>query len=109
MKASKNPSAHVIVWEFIAPAGREREFEEVYGPRGEWARLFARGVGYLGSELWRDAATPRRYWVIDRWETEAAFEAFKSRHHEEYEALDRRCEALTEKETRLGGFVSEGG
>ena len=28
-------------------------FEAVYGSRGEWARFFAAGGGYLGTELLR--------------------------------------------------------
>ena len=34
--------SYVIVWEFHVREGQEREFEDVYGPSGEWAHLFAR-------------------------------------------------------------------
>ncbi len=92
----------VIVWEFRVRKGREAEFEQAYGPTGEWAELFKRGEGYLGTELLRDTANRQRYVTIDLWTSPAAYEAFRSRWRQEYEAIDRLCEALTEHEALLG-------
>ncbi len=97
---------HVIIWEFRARQGRETEFEEAYGPAGTWARFLERGEGYLGTELHRDLAGGRRYVTIDRWTSRDDFESFKRRFAEEYEAIDLRCEALTEHEATLGSFLS---
>jgi heme-degrading monooxygenase HmoA len=97
---------HVIIWEFRARAGREEEFERAYGPAGDWARLFERGEGYLGTELHRDGAGGRRYVTIDRWASREAFEAFRARWKKDYDDLDRRCEALTEHEAPIGSFTS---
>jgi len=47
-------SEHVILWEFLVKPGREKEFERIYGPEGDWARLFARAEGYVRSDLLRD-------------------------------------------------------
>ena len=33
---------YVIVWHFQIASGRERAFEDAYGPGGDWARLFER-------------------------------------------------------------------
>ena len=96
---------HVILWEFRCRPGCEAEFERVYGPRGEWARLFERGEGYLGTALNRDHGSARRYVVVDRWTTRQAFESFKERFRAEYEALDARCEALTEHEAPVSEAV----
>lgn len=95
---------YVIVWRFEARAGREEEFERAYGPGGDWARLFARGEGYLGTDLLRDTAAARRYLAVDRWRGEADYEAFRRQQMAEYAALDRRCEELTEREERVGAF-----
>lgn len=95
---------HVILWEFRVRRGHEQEFERAYGPRGFWAELFRRGEGYMGTELLRDLSEPGRYFTIDRWGSQAAFESFRSRHLSEYEAIDRRCEAMTESETQVGSF-----
>ncbi len=99
---------YVILWEFRVRQGREKEFEEAYGPAGTWGRFFARGEGYRGTDLHRDLAGGRRYVTIDRWTSQAAYETFRDRHREEYEAIDARCEALTEHESPLGSFASVG-
>jgi heme-degrading monooxygenase HmoA len=97
---------HVIVWEFRASAGQEAEFERVYGPEGVWADLFARGDGFIATELLRDTGERGRYLTIDRWTSQAAFEAFRHRWGEAYRALDQRCEGLRERETLLGSFAN---
>src|SRR6185436_127927 len=55
----------------VDPAGREA-FERVYGPDGEWARFFVGAEGYLGTEL----LLGDEYLVIDRWSSEATYDAF---------------------------------
>jgi 8-oxo-dGTP pyrophosphatase MutT (NUDIX family)/heme-degrading monooxygenase HmoA len=101
-------AGHVIVWEFrIRPAG-VAAFESAYGPDGDWARLFRRASGYLGTELLR-APGEGRYVTVDRWTSRADFEAFRDAHRADYDALDRRCEDLTLDETPLGTFEPLGG
>lgn len=93
------------VWEFHVPTGAESEFRRLYGPDGSWVRLFRRGPGHIETLLLRDATTPGRYVTVDRWESAAAYRAFRERFADEYEALDRVCEALTDGEASLGSFV----
>ena len=97
-----------ILWEFRVKAGREAEFERRYGPEGDWAQLFRRSPAYRGTELLRDTAEPGRYLTLDRWESSAAYEEFKRQVAQEYAALDRECEALTESERCLGRFEPPG-
>ena len=94
---------YVIVWEFVARAGREADFEHAYGPNGRWAEFFRTGVGYLGTELWRGAGV---WLTVDRWESEEGFLRFREARLAEYQALDREMEELTAKERQLGAFVS---
>ena len=93
----------VIIWAFTARPGREPEFERIYKADGDWSRLFARSSEYHGSELLRHTAGGG-YLTIDRWSSSAAFDAFRSRWQLEYEALDRFCEDLTEREALVGRF-----
>ena len=58
-----------------------------------------------GTELLRDAYVPGAYLTIDRWSSEEAFRAFRKQHDQEYEALDRACDALTSSETRIGAYT----
>ncbi len=47
-----------------------------------------------------------RYLTIDRWRSRAAYEAFLRSTEPLYAALDRRGDALTVSEHRLGAFYS---
>lgn len=93
----------VIVWAFEPQAGKEREFERTYSGDGEWAKLFARSPEYRGTDLLRPAQG-QAYLTIDRWASADAFAAFQLKWQSEYEALDRRSEALTARETLIGRF-----
>jgi heme-degrading monooxygenase HmoA len=97
-------AGHLIVWEFRVRAGCETEFEAIYGPDGDWARFFRRDPAYLGTDLLRAEASARRYVTVDRWASRAACDVFRTRFEEEYAAIDRRCERLTEQETEIGRF-----
>lgn len=96
-------AVHVILWEFRVRPGSEPAFEAAYGANGDWARLFRKAPGYLGTELLR-AAQEGRYLTVDRWASRAEFEAFRDAHRQEYGALDARCEELTIAETPMGTF-----
>lgn len=101
------PSRFVYIWEYrVKPHALER-FRTVYGPTGEWARLFARSPGFVRTELYRDAADPHRFVTIDVWRSVAARDQFRVAHAEEFTALDRACAALTEDERFLGDFHVE--
>ena len=94
----------VVVWQFEIAEEKVADFEAAYGPEGAWAQLFGRSEKYLGTELLRDAYVPGAYLTIDRWASEEDFRAFRKEHDGEYEALDRACDALTAKETRVGAY-----
>jgi quinol monooxygenase YgiN len=96
-----------IVWIFRAHPERRGEFLRCYGPQGDWATLFARSPGYRGTTLREDLETPNRFVCIDSWQDLRSFEEFKRTHHDDYNALDRECEALTLEETRIGVFSDQ--
>jgi len=106
---------YVIVWHFQVSSGRERAFEDAYGPGGDWARLFERSNEFQGTELLRatvdepldeEAAKPsgRDYLTIDRWTSRGAYAAFSERFSAEYEVLDERFLELCDIEECLGHF-----
>ncbi len=94
----------VVLWMFEAKAGAEQDFARVYGPDGDWARLFRQSPGFLATELIRDLEIVRRFVTIDRWESRQAFERFKAATQAEYEALDVRCKELTRSERLIGHY-----
>ena len=99
---SKPHPEFTILWEFRPQPEKRREFEEGYGPGGDWARFFRRGEGYVRTELHADSKSPGRYFTLDFWESRAAFENFKQSHPAEYKEIDAKCEALTIQEKFLG-------
>jgi heme-degrading monooxygenase HmoA len=95
----------VVVWQFEIAEEKVVPFEAAYGPEGAWAGLFRTSSEYQGTELLRDAYIPGNYLTIDRWASEDAFRAFRKDHDQEYEVLDRACDELTSKETRIGAYT----
>ena len=95
----------VVVWQFEIAEEKIAAFEAAYGPEGAWAKLFRTSEHYQGTELLRDAYVPGAYLTIDRWSSEADFRAFRKQHDQEYEVLDRECDSLTSRETRIGAYT----
>ena len=63
---------YVYAWEFRVRAETAATFEKLYGPQGDWVRLFRRAEGYVETLLLRDRADALRYVTIDRWRSQAA-------------------------------------
>jgi heme-degrading monooxygenase HmoA len=95
----------VVVWQFEIAEDKIAAFEAAYAPEGSWAQLFRNSPHYLGTELLRDSFVPGSYLTIDRWKSEEEFRAFRKSHDQEYEALDRACDSLTGRETRIGAYT----
>jgi heme-degrading monooxygenase HmoA len=91
-----------IIWRFEVREEHRVEFEATYGPKGDWALLFARSGGFRGTELLR--AEDGSYPTLDVWRALADFKAFLREFGVEYEALERRTEGWTVSEHRIGEF-----
>jgi len=96
-----------IVWEFHVPLTRKAQFVEAYRSDGPWAQLFRRASGFIETRLLQDTEVAGRYLTVDRWESCAAFEAFKRDFAADYNALDEQLEGLALLETRLGAFDTD--
>lgn len=94
----------MYMWEYEVAPDKLGEFECIDGPTGEWARLFRRAAGYIRTELHRDRAVRSRFVTIDYWESDSAWEAFRTEFAKECEDLDGRCAILTNREMELGRF-----
>lgn len=92
---------YVIVWKYEVLADRELDFRVAYGPDGDWARLFVKHHGYVGTEL-ISTDEPCQYLTIDRWESAQAFDAYMGRDRDEYRRLDQQFEAFTVSEQLVG-------
>ena len=96
----------IVVWRFEISEENVAGFEAAYGPGGPWSALFNSSPEYQGTDLLRDVYIPGNYLTIDRWASEAAFRTFRKEHDADYETLDRSCDSLTLRETRIGAFTT---
>jgi len=96
---------YVIVWRFLVKEDRRAEFERHYGPEGTWAAFFRRDPAFVRTELLRGEGN--EYLTRDYWSGKDAFLAFRERNLDEYEAIDRGFEALTEREERVGEYLAQ--
>lgn len=91
-----------IVWEYSVKEDCLPEFEEVYGPEGQWAVFFRRSPDYAGTSLFRSTTEANRFITLDLWRSRVAYEQFRKAHADDYAALDESCERLIERERTLG-------
>jgi heme-degrading monooxygenase HmoA len=97
-----DPAVIALVFSYEVRAGDE--FERAYGAAGEWAQFFKQGAGYIGTELLRDVENPGRYFVVDRWESAEAYNAFAAEHREEYMRRVDDTRFYYDTELRFGTF-----
>ena len=98
-------SNYVIIWEFEVHPDQTKKFIRYYGPDGDWAELFRRSSGYIGTLLLNDETNPDRFLTLDRWTSREPHDAFRSQFAADYDALDRICEAFIHHEVDLGTFL----
>jgi heme-degrading monooxygenase HmoA len=101
---AKSKGIYIRVWEIQAKAGLEDEFEKAFGPEGQWVALFRKSKAFLRTELFRDLEDNGRYFIVDHFASQSAFQSFLKENRDEYDALDRDCERLCASEKRLGSF-----
>jgi heme-degrading monooxygenase HmoA len=94
----------VALWEFEVKPGSEDRFQRVYGPKGQWVRLFRRDPHFRGTQLRRDPSRPLFYFTIDFWESKAAYNNFLTKNRVPYQAIDRAAEGLARHERHILSF-----
>jgi hypothetical protein len=92
----------LALWEYEVKPGCEERFEKVYGPEGDWARLFQSDSHSQETRLVRDAFRRGVYLTMDFWRSRGAYEEFMEGHRAEYKEIDRIGEGMTVKERRVG-------
>lgn len=95
---------YVTIWKFVVKQARQQEFERIYGPDGDWVRLFRSAPGYLGTELLRETGSAGVYLTLDHWASEEAFRSFRAQFGSAYTEMDERCQDLTTSEEEIGRF-----
>ncbi len=92
---------YVRVWEYEVAADFMDPFMSAYGADGDWAKLFRRGRGYVGTELYRSTDDEARFVTVDRWTDQAAWRAFLEEWGETYQGLDTTLAGITASQRSL--------
>jgi heme-degrading monooxygenase HmoA len=93
-----------IVCEYVVKEEARGQFELAFGPGGAWSKLCAGAPGFRGTTLLRDTENPRRYLVIDLWETEAHRDRMLAERAAEVANLEAAFDEWTESRAELGTF-----
>jgi len=94
----------VALWEYEVKPGCEERFEKVYGPEGDWAKLFRSDPNYRETRLLRDAVRERVYLTLDFWNSRRAYEEFMEARAADYKKLDAVSGKWMLEERRIGWF-----
>jgi heme-degrading monooxygenase HmoA len=94
----------VALWEFEVKPGCEKPFQKVYGPEGDWAKLFRSDANYQETRLLHDPAHPAIYLTLDFWASRQAYERFMESHTAEYQGLDAAGQKWTLRERKIGWY-----
>jgi heme-degrading monooxygenase HmoA len=94
----------LVLWEYEVKSGSEKQFEEVYGPAGDWTRLFRTDSNYQETRFLRDLFRSNVYLTLDFWASRNSYERFLATHKAEYQCIDALGESLTTNERRLGAY-----
>ena len=94
----------VVIWEYEVHVGSEAEFAALYGDAGAWVALFREFDGYIGTELLQDGTHAGRFVTLDRWSSQASYDAFLDAARSRYGEIDALGDALTSAERCVGRF-----
>ena len=86
----------IRIWTYTVHAEHAEKFRNEYSSTGVWARYYAKGPGYLGTELFESDANT--FCTIDRWDSRAVYEAYLAETREEFDSIDAVCEEWTSAE-----------
>lgn len=95
-----NAGVFVRVWECEVPGDRAEAFTAACAADSGWGVLFGRAAGFLGTQLYRDAARADRFLTIDRCQDEQNWRSFLNAFGSAYEASTPNSRALPPPDDR---------
>jgi antibiotic biosynthesis monooxygenase len=95
-----------IMWQFEVKAGRETEFERLYGVAGEWTAINRQTRSYLGSSFLHDQSRSSRYIVIEYWSEMLVYEQHRESRTAAIASLEERSATLVDSVEPLGIFTA---
>jgi hypothetical protein len=95
-----------IMWQFDVKAGRETEFEQLYGADGAWTAMNRHTRSYLGSSFLNDQNRTSRYIVIEYWSEMLVTEPARGVRSKAVAAFDAQRTELIESVEPMGIFTA---
>ncbi|MDQ6825709.1 MAG: hypothetical protein M3Z14_00720 [Candidatus Eremiobacteraeota bacterium] len=94
-----------IIWEYRVHPEKLDLFRTIYGPDGEWVKLFLPAPGYVETVLLQiPQAAGNAFMTVDFWNSALEFQDFQAKHGGRYIDLDGFCARLTISEQFIGSF-----
>lgn len=93
-----------IFYRYHVHPSQVRAFEQAYGPRGPWAKLFEHQPGFKRTRLFRHRKQQDVYVTVDIWESKSDYDAFRKRYAADYHRLDGQLSMLKLDEQLLGYY-----
>ena len=95
-----------IIWQFDVKAGRETEFEHLYGADGAWTAMNRHTRSYLGSSFLHDQNRASRYIVIEYWSEMLLSEQAREVRSTAVAAFEAQRTAMIESVQPMGIFTA---
>ena len=95
-----------IMWQFDVKAGREADFELLYGVDGEWTAINRKSRSYLGSSFLRNQNQPSRYIVIEYWSEMLVYEQHHKYRSSPAHAFEAQRSELVQAVEPMGVFTA---
>jgi hypothetical protein len=95
-----------IMWQFDVKAGRETEFEQLYGADGAWTAMNRHTRSYLGSSFLNDQNRASRYILVEYWSEMVVAEPARGVRGAATAAFEAQRTALIESIQPMGVFTA---
>jgi len=95
-----------IMWQFDVKAGREEEFEQLYGADGPWTAMNRQTRSYLGSSFLHDQNRTCRYIVTEYWSEMIVSEPNRATRAAAMAVIEASRTALIESVEPMGVFTA---
>ena len=95
-----------IMWQFDVRAGREIEFEQLYGADGPWTAMNRHTRSYLGSSFLSDQNRASRYILIEYWSEMLVSEPARGVRSTAVAAFEAQRTSLIESVEPMGVFTA---
>ncbi len=97
-----------VLYRYHVHPAQQAAFQQAYGPKGPWARLFSEVPAFVRTRLFAHKREANIFVTIDVWRSKEEYDRFRSERAQEYARLDRELHLLYLEELLLGYYEGAG-